>query len=147
EDVDFELIEKLDDAMNSYVTDFMIDRIEASEARRLNQDEIDKLAREYKSYKTISDALESRRYQIRTMIFNHLNVEEDESGKEDEKPIEYRAGAIKTNEGITFKREGGNMKDPSIATDQLTEALGEELAESLFDEVIIPEQKEKRFNE
>ena len=147
EEIDFDIIEKLDDAMTSYVTDFMIDRVETGEARILEQDEINKLAREHKSYKTIVDALESRRQQIRTMIFNHLNVTEEESGNEDEKPIEYLAGAVKTDEGVTFKREGGNMKDPSIDTDKLEGVLGEDLANSLFDEVVIPEQREQRFNE
>lgn len=145
-EVDFSMIEDLDNKMSSYVENFMLDRVEASEPRVLADDEIDQIAREYKSYKSIVDALEARKGQIRTMIFNHLNVQEEESGGGSDRPIEYRPGSVKTEQGITFKREGGSMKDPTIDTEKLVEVLGEK-SEELFSEVIIPEQKKKVFNE
>lgn len=145
DDLDFDLVYQLDEAMQSYVTEFVLDRVETKEPRLLEESEVNTLAKEYKSLDLIMKSLEARKAQMRTMVFNHINIDNEDVNHLD--PVEQVPGeVVSKEEGLTFKREGGTKKDPSLDPEVLKEILGEKASE-VFEEVVIPETVEEKFNE
>lgn len=108
-----------------------------TEVRTLSQDEIDQMASEYKDLLVIESMVQARKDDMKRMTFTHINVEHaDDDGPT---PPELAKGAlVSEKEGIAFKREGGNLGDPTIDWPGLFKVLTAEQWSQILDVEEIP---------
>jgi len=136
EEISMEEIEKLHDAMDNFVEKHVLDRVELDlEPRELTVPELQLMAAEYVKAKAIQNYIESRREQLRTLIFDSLDTQFAREGKDDsETPFSQMPGHIEID-GVKFCREGGTRKAATLNLDALA-AAHPDLAEELVVEKV-----------
>ena len=117
------------------------------------EDEVRALGEEYVSWQKISDFLDSRNKTFRSLVFKTLD--ENSEKLNSSTPPHQTKGKIEveTSEGkLSFNREGGDRKKPTVDVERLKEIVGEARFSKLVDKIkvrrqIIPAHTEEKFSE
>lgn len=125
--------------------------VEATES--LSQEQVDALGEEYLLWQKFNDFLESRNKTFRGMVFSTLD--EQASQTSSSVPPHQTKGKLvaNTSEGkLSFNREGGDRKKPTVDVDRLKEVVGDSRFEKLTDKIkvrrqVIPAHTEEKFSE
>lgn len=136
EQIPMEKIEDLDRTMSSFTERHVIERVEADGPRPLESTEVDRVATLYGDIEKIEAILAAKKAEARALIFGHLDstLEADEDTPVGQVPGKVRSESL----GLTFCREGGKRKDPTINWDALEAKLGDEYLETICDAEEIP---------
>lgn len=143
-------ISSVKSAMRNYMNNYFTKKVEMVEPRELTQDEVNQLAAEYREVQEINDLLQSRKEDMKELVFTSLTEKyesESEFVDSDTPPTHIKGRLTSPEYGLAFCREGGDRKKPTVDFEKLKEKVSDTLFQSMCTQKVIPEHIEYTLDE